>query len=421
MTVSVEVVNFGCRLNAAEAERVRALAAPAVERPTIVLNTCAVTASAERDARRMVRKLKRERPEADIVVTGCAAQRDPGQFASMPEVARVLGNREKLRPATWAAAAAARIEVGDILAPDPMPEDPPPLSDPGAGQTRAVIDAQQGCDHRCTFCIIPFTRGASRSQPLGALAARIEALVEGGTREIVLSGVDLTAYGRDLPGRPGLGSAVRRLLARVPGLPRLRLSSIDPAEIDDDLIGAFADEARLMPHAHLSLQSGDDLILKRMKRRHGQAQAIAMAERLRRARPGIAFGADIIAGFPTESDAAAENSRRLLDRIGVAFTHVFAFDPRPGTPAARMPAVPAATIAHRAATLRADARLRLGAHLAARVGCDVEMLVEGDGRAGHAADFTRVRLDAGAARGTLLRARAIAADDDHLIATTRSA
>jgi len=421
MTADVAVVNFGCRLNAAEAERVRALATGAAVRPTIVLNTCAVTASAERDARRTVRKLRRERPDADIVVTGCAAQRDPGQFAAMPEVTRVVGNREKLLAETWAETAPPRLLVGDILAPaaEPRGAEPGPPAASGVGLTRAVIEAQSGCDHRCTFCIIPFTRGASRSQPLGVLGARIAALAAAGTREVVLSGVDLTAYGRDLPGRTGLGAAVRRLLAHVPDLPRLRLSSIDPAEIDDDLVGAFADEARLMPYAHLSLQSGDDLILKRMKRRHGRAQAIAVAQRLRRARPDIAFGADMIAGFPTESEAAAANSRRILDEIGVAFVHTFAFDPRPGTAAARMPQLPPAEIARRAAVLREAGRGRLAVHLAAQAGKDLDVLVEGDGTSGHAADFTRVRLSARLPRGTLQRARAVAVAADHLVATPR--
>jgi threonylcarbamoyladenosine tRNA methylthiotransferase MtaB len=417
MTPDVEVVNFGCRLNAAEADRVRALATGGVARPTIVLNTCAVTTAAERDARRMARRLKRERPDADIVVTGCAAQRDPAMFAAMPEVARVVGNLEKLRPETWRAADGPRVAVGDIMAPPAAaPQGPEPAP---AHATRATLDIQQGCDHRCTFCVIPFTRGPSRSQPLGALAERIEALCAAGTREVVLSGIDLTAYGRDLPGGPGLGRAVRRLLARVPQLPRLRLSSLDPAEIDDDLIAAFADEERLMPYAHLSLQSGDDLVLKRMKRRHGRAQAVAVAGRLRRARPDIAFGADMIAGFPTESATAAENSRRILDEIGVAFLHVFAFDPRPGTPAARMPPVPVAEIARRAAALRAEGRARLSAHLAARVGGAFDMLVEGDGTTGHAGDFTRLRLAAPRPRGSLLRVRADAAAEDHLIVTPR--
>ena len=420
MTATVEVVTFGCRLNAAESERVRALAsAGSTGRPVVVLNTCAVTGAAERDARRMARKLKRERPEADIVVTGCAAQRDPAQFAAMPEVARIVGNREKLLAETWGPPAGARIAVGDIMR--PAPEAPPLPDTTAATGTRAVVEAQQGCDHRCTFCIIPFTRGPSRSEPLGALAARIAALCAAGTREVVLSGVDLASYGHDLPGRPGLGRAVRRLLASLPQLPRLRLSSIDPAEIDDDLVAAYASEERLMPYAHLSLQSGDDLILKRMKRRHGRAQAIAIAQRLRRARPDIAFGADLIAGFPTETPAAAEASLRILDEMDISFVHAFAFDPRPGTPAARMPPLPAAEVAARAAALRAAGRTRLRRHLEARLGHVVEILVESEGTGGHAADFTRVRLDHPAPRGALLRVRATAMTDDHLIATTRAA
>lgn len=352
MTAPVEVVSFGCRLNAAEAAAMRAMAAATARRAMVIVNTCAVTSAAERDARRTIRKLKRERPDADIVVTGCAAQRDAAQFAAMPEVARVLGNAEKLEAATWREDAPVRVNVGDIMA----RHDFPSLAEPTPQErTRAVIDAQQGCDHRCTFCVIPFTRGPSRSQPLGALAHRIEALCAQGVREVVLSGVDLTAWGRDLPGTPTLGRALRRLLALVPDLPRLRLSSIDPAEIDDDLVDAFAHEARLMPFAHLSLQSGDDLILKRMKRRHSRAQAIAVAAKLRRARPDIAFGADLIAGFPTETADAAARSRAILDEIGVAFAHVFAFDPRPGTPAARMPQIPPVVVAARRSAARSRA------------------------------------------------------------------
>lgn len=409
----VEVVSFGCRLNAAEAATMRALAEAGPARATVIVNTCAVTGAAERDARRAIRRLKRERPDADIVVTGCAAQRDAAQFAAMPEVARVLGNREKLDPASWRDPDAPRLAVGDIMAPGPLP----PLADPPRQErTRAVVDAQQGCDHRCTFCIIPFTRGPSRSQPLGALAMRIQRLCEDGVREVVLSGVDLTAWGRDLPGTPTLGRAIRRLLAQVPMLPRLRLSSIDPAEVDDDLVAAFAEEPRLMPFAHLSLQAGDDLILKRMKRRHSRAEAVAVAARLRRARPDLALGADLIAGFPTESEDAAARTRAVVDEIGLAFVHVFAFDPRPGTPAARMPQLAGPVVAERAAALRATARAALQRHLGARLGSEVDILVERDGLSGHAADFTRVRLDAPRPRGTIARARAVAVAADHLIA-----
>jgi threonylcarbamoyladenosine tRNA methylthiotransferase MtaB len=415
MTAPVEVVNFGCRLNAAESEAIRALAEGRLARPTFVLNTCAVTAAAERDARREARRLKRLHPGADIVVTGCAAQRDAAGFAAMPEVARVLGNAEKLDPASWdGATTRPRVEVGDAMAQRAF-RDPAPGARPSG--TRAVVDAQQGCDHRCTFCIIPFARGPSRSQPLGALAARVGALAREGVGEVVLSGVDLASWGRDLPGRPSLGRALRRLLALVPALPRLRLSSIDPAAIDDDLVEAFAQEERLMPHAHLSLQAGDDLVLKRMRRRHSRDGAIAIAGRLRRARPGIAIGVDVIAGFPTEDEAAAERSRAILGEMGASYAHVFPFDPRPGTPAARMPRVPPAEVARRAAALRAEAARLLRAHLDARVGAGLDVLVEADGLGGHAADFTRVRLDAPAPRGTLLRARAVAAARDHLLAT----
>lgn len=413
MDTRVEVVSFGCRLNAAEAATMRTLAEPGATRATVIVNTCAVTGAAERDARRAIRRLKRERPDADIVVTGCAAQRDPAQFAAMPEVARVLGNREKLDPASWRDPNASRLAVGDVMTPGPLP----PLAEPPRlERTRAVIEAQQGCDHRCTFCIIPFTRGPSRSQPLGALAQRIARLCDDGVREVVLSGVDLTAWGRDLPGAPTLGRAVRRVLAQVPALPRLRLSSIDPAEVDDDLVDAFAEEPRLMPFAHLSLQAGDDLVLKRMKRRHSSVDAVAVAARLRRARPDIAFGADLIAGFPTESDDAAARTRAIVDEIDLAFVHVFAFDPRPGTPAARMPPLPSAVVAERAASLRETARAAHARHLVAQVAREVEVLVERDGLSGHAADFTRVRLDTARPRGTIARARVVAAAADHLIA-----
>jgi threonylcarbamoyladenosine tRNA methylthiotransferase MtaB len=413
MDTRVEVVSFGCRLNAAEAAAMRALAEERASRATVIVNTCAVTGAAERDARRAIRRLKRQRPEADIVVTGCAAQRDAAQFAAMPEVARVLGNREKLDPASWSDPDPPRLAVGDIMTPAPLP----PLADaPRQERTRAVVDAQQGCDHRCTFCIIPFTRGPSHSQPLGALAQRIERLCAEGVREVVLSGVDLTAWGRDLPGAPTLGRAIRRLLAQVPALARLRLSSIDPAEVDDDLVEAFAEEPRLMPFAHLSLQAADDLVLKRMRRRHTRAGAVAVAARLRRARPDLAFGADLIAGFPTESDQAAARTRAVIDEIGIAFVHVFAFDARPGTPAARMPPVAASLVAERAAALRAQARAALGRHLAAQIAHEVDVLVERDGVSGHAADFTRVRLDAPRERGTIARARVSAAAADHLIA-----
>lgn len=411
MTVDIDVVSFGCRLNAAEAEAMRTLAASRIERPTVIVNTCAVTAAAERDARRAIRRLRRERPGIDIVVTGCAAQRAPGMFAAMPEVTRVLGNREKLDPRHWSLT--ERIAVGDVMRAD---QPPLPALDAEATGTRAIVEAQHGCDHRCTFCIIPFTRGPARSQPLGVLVERANRLVARGVAELVLSGVDLASYGSDQPGGPSLGRAVRRLLAAVPQLVRLRLSSLDPAAIDDDLVDAYANEPRLMPHVHLSLQSADDLILKRMRRRHTSAQAGAAIARLRRARPEIAFGADLIAGFPTESDAAAARTRDAIVEHDLAYVHVFAFDPRPGTPASRMPPVPPPIAAERAARLRMAARESLARHLARHVGQPVDVLVERDGRTGHGVDFSRVQLAEPHAPGHVVRARAIAATADTLLA-----
>jgi threonylcarbamoyladenosine tRNA methylthiotransferase MtaB len=413
MSGPIDVVTFGCRLNIAESAAIRALAAAHARSPIVVVNTCAVTRAAERDARRAIRRLRRERPDAAIVVTGCAAQRDPALFAAMPEVARVVGNAEKLEAATWHAHDARRVQVGDIMTARRAPDLPLDAAPEG---TRAIVEIQHGCDHRCTFCAIPYARGPSRSQPLGAVVQRVAALVARSSREIVLSGVDLASYGRDLPGAPTLGAAVRRILRAVPELPRLRLSSLDPGAIDDTLIAAYAEESRLMPHAHLSLQSGDDLILKRMKRRHSRADALRLVARMARARPAIAFGADLIAGFPTEDDAAFERSRALIDELGLAFVHVFGFDPRPGTPGARMPQLPAATIRSRAAALRAHASMRRTRALRERIGATISVLVERGGRSGHAEDFTAVTLTAEAAPGSILAARVIDASDGRLVA-----
>ncbi len=391
----IEVVTFGCRLNAFETEVMRAHAAAAGLEGAVLINTCAVTAEAARQARQAIRKARRENPQARIVVTGCAAQIDPQGFAAMPEVDQVLGNEEKLKAETFArlaGGAAARVEVGDIMA---VREAAPHPAGGFAGRARAFLEIQQGCDHRCTFCVIPYGRGNSRSVALGRILEQARRLVEAGVREIVLTGVDIGGYGADLPGRPGLGQTVRRLLRQLPELPRLRLSSIDPVEIDEDLWRLIAEEPRLMPHLHLSLQSGDDLILKRMKRRHSRAQAVAAAARARRLRPGIALGADLIAGFPTETEAMFEGSLGLVEECGLAFLHVFPYSARPGTPAARMPQLPIGLRRERAGRLRAAGRAATARFLASRVGRSERVLVERPGR-GHGESFAEIEVEGGA-------------------------
>ncbi len=400
------VVTFGCRLNAFESEVIKSLTHG--EDGTIVVNTCAVTAEAERQARQAIRKLRRENPDARIVVTGCAAQIDPATYAAMPEIDRVLGNAEKLDARSYAGA--ERLAVGDIMIARDTAEH---LITGFGARARAIVQAQNGCDHRCTFCIIPFGRGPSRSVPLGALARQVRALAEGGVREVVISGVDLTSWGEDLPGKPGLGQMVRRLLAAVPELERLRLSSFDVAEADEDLLRAIAEEKRLMPHFHLSLQSGDDMILKRMKRRHGRADAIGFCERARALRPGIAFGADFIAGFPTENEAMFARTLDLVDECGLAFLHVFPYSARRGTPAARMPQVPKAARQERALRLREAGDRALDAHLARRVGSAASVLVETP-RFGRDRDYAPVRLDRDAAPGAVVAARVMGADAGEL-------
>jgi threonylcarbamoyladenosine tRNA methylthiotransferase MtaB len=383
-----EIVTFGCRLNAFESEIIRRAADEAGLDDAVIVNTCAVTAEAERQARQAIRRARREHPDARIIVTGCAATLAPQRYAAMREVDAVLDNQAKLRSESYAdpqPLAAAR------------PVHPLPHAGEGAdgrspeageglvhGRVRTYLQVQQGCDHRCTFCIIPFARGPSRSVPAETVIREARAMVEAGMREIVLTGVDLTAYGADLSGHPSLGTLARRLLAEVPELPRLRLSSLDPSEIDDELWALFAEEERLMPHLHLSLQAGDDMILKRMKRRHNRAQAIATARRARSLRPDAAIGADLIAGFPTEDDAMFRNSLDLVGECGVAFLHVFPYSARPGTPAARMPEVAPALVRERAARLREAGAAALAAELRSRIGSVSDVLVEkpGSGRAG---------------------------------------
>lgn len=379
--MAVDIVTFGCRLNAFEAEVIRGKAEAAGLSDTIVINSCAVTNEAVAQARQSIRKLKRERPEARIVVTGCAAQTQAAMFADMAEVDRVVGNDDKMRGEAWREArdafdigAGEKIAVSDIMSVKGMA---PHLVDGYAsGLPRVFVQVQNGCDHRCTFCIIPFGRGNSRSVPMGAVVDQVRTLAERGHAEIVLTGVDLTSYGTDLPGAPKLGMLTKQILRHVPELKRLRVSSIDSIEADDDLLDAIAEDARLMPHLHLSLQSGDDMILKRMKRRHSRNDAIAFCEQVRRLRPDVVFGADIIAGFPTETEEMFSRSLDLVEECGLTFLHVFPYSPRPGTPAARMPQVAGPEIKARAKRLRAAGEAALRQRLQAEIGATREVLIE---------------------------------------------
>ncbi|MDA9436184.1 tRNA (N(6)-L-threonylcarbamoyladenosine(37)-C(2))-methylthiotransferase MtaB [Bradyrhizobium sp. CCBAU 51627] len=388
--MAVDIVTFGCRLNAFEAEVIRSKAEDAGLSDTIVINSCAVTNEAVAQARQSIRKLKRERPSARIVVTGCAAQTQSAMFADMIEVDRVVGNDDKMRGDTWRAArdafdlgAGEKIAVSDIMA---VKEMAPHLIDGYAsGLPRVFVQVQNGCDHRCTFCIIPFGRGNSRSVPMGVVVEQVRTLAERGHAEIVLTGVDLTSYGTDLPGAPKLGMLTKQILRHVPELKRLRISSIDSIEADSDLLDAIAGDARLMPHLHLSLQSGDDMILKRMKRRHSRSDAIAFCDEVRRLRPDIVFGADIIAGFPTETEEMFSRSLDLVEACGLTFLHVFPYSPRPGTPAAKMPQVSGGAIKDRARRLRAAGEVALRQRLAAEIGATRNVLIEreGQGRTEH--------------------------------------
>jgi threonylcarbamoyladenosine tRNA methylthiotransferase MtaB len=392
--VSLDVVTFGCRLNIAESEVIRREAAGIGD--AVIVNTCAVTSEAVRQARQNIRRIKRAKPDTRIIVTGCAAQAEPGMFAAMPEVDRVLGNEEKLDARAWAAD--GRVAVGDIMAVKNLKAHAVDHLD---GHTRAFVQVQNGCDHRCTFCIIPFGRGNSRSLPMDEVVAQARRLTGNGYREIVLTGVDITSYGVDLDGAPGLGSLVKRLLKDVPDIARLRLSSIDSVETDDDLLDALATEPRLMPHLHLSLQAGDDMILKRMKRRHLRADAIAFCNEVRRLRSDVVFGADIIAGFPTETEEMFRRSLDLVEECGLTQLHVFPFSPRPGTPAARMPPVDRAVIKERAQRLRDRGEAALRAHLDAQVGARRLVLTERGG-IGRTEQFTAVRLASPLSPGRLV-------------------
>lgn len=408
--MGVEVVTFGCRLNAYESEAMRAQAEAAGHADLVIVNTCAVTAEATRQARQAIRKIAREKPEARIVVTGCAAQVEPHGFAAMPQVAQVVGNHAKMQPATWDVGAfgAERVRVDDIMA---VRETAVHLIDGMRGRARAFVQVQNGCDHRCTFCIIPYGRGNARSVPMGAAVEQVRALVEHGTREVVLTGVDLTSYGRDLPGAPTLGALVKAILRHVGELPRLRISSIDSIEADDDLLDALASEPRLMPHLHLSLQAGDDLILKRMKRRHLRDDAIRFCDKVRGLRPDIVFGADIIAGFPTETEAMFARSLDIVDECGLTHLHVFPFSPRQGTPAARMPQVAREVVKERARRLRRKGEGALRRHLDGEIGARRNVLAETE-RMGRTEGFTPVRFEASAQPGAL-RASVIVGHDGH--------
>ncbi|WP_186418000.1 tRNA (N(6)-L-threonylcarbamoyladenosine(37)-C(2))-methylthiotransferase MtaB [Bosea sp. CS1GBMeth4] len=410
--MAVELVSFGCRLNLVESETIAQRAGAAGLADVAVVNSCAVTEEAVRQAGQAIRRLARERPERPIVVTGCAAQIEPGRFAAMPEVARVLGNAEKLEAASWRAIAgsnslhagataedpAGKIAVGDIM----QVRDTAPHGTGALGRhTRSFLQVQNGCDHRCTFCVIPLGRGNARSAPVAEVVAQARRLVEGGAGEIVLTGVDLTSYGRERPDGPTLGALVAAILSALPELKRLRLSSLDAVEVDGDLRALIADEPRLMPHLHLSLQSGDDLVLKRMKRRHSRAQAVSFCRQMRGLRPEIVFGADLIAGFPTEDEAMFARTLALIEECGLSYVHGFPFSPRPGTPAARMPQVAGGEIRERAARLRQAAEAAHSRHLAARIGRPLRVLTE-RGDTGRAEDFTLVRFGRSVAPGQIL-------------------
>ncbi len=409
----------GCRLNAYETEAMKDLSAAAGLDDAVIVNTCAVTAEAVRKARQDIRRLRRSNPNAKVIVTGCAAQTEPDTFKNMPEVDLVLGNHEKMQPETWTGLAAnfigetEKVQVDDIMS---VTETAGHLIDGFGTRSRAYVQVQNGCDHRCTFCIIPFGRGNSRSVPAGVVVDQIKRLVDRGYNEVVLTGVDLTSWGADLPAEPKLGDLVMRILKLVPDLPRLRISSIDSIEVDDALMQAIATEPRLMPHLHLSLQHGDDLILKRMKRRHLRDDAIAFCEAARALRPDMTFGADIIAGFPTETDAHFENSMRLVTECDLTWLHVFPYSPRAGTPAARMPQVAGPVIKDRAARLRAAGAAQVQAHLAAQADRVHAVLMENP-RMGRTEQFTEVTFETDQPEGQIVRARITGQRGQQLLAT----
>lgn len=410
---SPELVTFGCRLNTYESEVMRTHAQDAGLEDAIIFNTCAVTKEAERQARQAIRRARRENPDAQIIVTGCSAQIDPDTYAGMTEVDRVIGNDLKLKAETWGAPGEAKVMVNDIMS---VEETAGHLLQGFEDKSRAFIQVQNGCDHRCTFCIIPYGRGNSRSVPIGVIAEQVKALVEQGYKEIVFTGVDVTSYGPDLPGSPTFGQMIRRVLALVPELPRLRLSSLDPVEMDDDLWRLIAEEPRLMPHLHMSLQAGDDMILKRMKRRHLRADAIEMCRRAREYRPDMSFGADIIAGFPTETEEMFQNTLNIVEECDLTFLHVFPYSEREGTPAARIPdQVPAAERKARAKRLRDLGEKQLQKFLKNNLNKDMQVIVE-KGYMARSENFTPVRLAEDLPPGTLVNVRTHSIEDGAVLA-----
>jgi threonylcarbamoyladenosine tRNA methylthiotransferase MtaB len=407
------IITLGCRLNAYESEVMRRHAAEAGLDNTIIVNTCAVTAEAVRQATQIIRRLRRESPASRIIVTGCAAQVEPERFAALSEVDHVIGNAEKMQAQTYvglSTSGSERVQVNDIMS---VRLTAGHLIDGFGSRTRAYVQVQNGCNHRCTFCIIPFGRGPSRSVPAGEVVAQIRRLVEHGCREIVLTGVDITSYGADLPSAPALGVLVRQILKLVPELERLRLSSIDQVEADTHLMRAIAEEERLMPHLHLSLQAGDDMILKRMRRRHSRANAEKFCAEVLRMRPDTVFGADLIAGFPTETDAMFANSLSVVDDCNLTYLHVFPFSPRQGTPAARMPQVERNVVKKRAAQLRSKGAASLARFLDCQADSEVELLMENDG-VGRTRQFAEMRLPTAIAAGSLVRARVRGHDGQRL-------
>jgi threonylcarbamoyladenosine tRNA methylthiotransferase MtaB len=406
-----QIETFGCRLNTFESEIMRGHATKAGLENVVIFNTCAVTAEATRQARQAIRKAHKENPTAQIIVTGCAAQTDPDMFAAMPEVSRILGNEEKLQASAWLSNTnRPRVDVSDIML---VKETRPPMIERLTARTRAFVQVQNGCDHRCTFCIIPFGRGNSRSVPIADAVEQVRRLVAEGHNEVVLSGVDLTSWGADLEGAPRLGMLLAEILKCVPDLKRLRLSSIDSIEADEQLIDVITGEPRVMPHLHLSLQSGDNMILKRMKRRHSREHTIEFCQTLRAKRPDMVFGADIIAGFPTESDEMFENSLKIVDDCDLTFLHVFPYSPRPGTPAAKMPAVAGDVIKRRAALLRAKGEQRLEKFLATQIGSTHDILVETP-LMGRTTQFAVAKFETAMMPGALVKAKVHAATATHL-------
>lgn len=411
--MSREVVTFGCRLNSYESEVIKDNLEKSDMEDVIVFNTCSVTKEAERQARQAIRRAKRKNPERKIIVTGCSAQINPEQYSKMSEVDKVLGNEEKMQAKNYILEdMGEKILVNDIMS---VKETASHLITSIEGRARAFVQVQNGCNHRCTFCIIPFGRGNSRSVPIGEIVKQVKILVQSGYNEVVLTGVDITDYGLDLPGKPSFGQMIRRLLALVPGLPRLRLSSVDVAEMDDEVFELIANEPRLMPHFHISLQAGDDMVLKRMKRRHRRDDVLQFVEKVRGLRPDAAFGADIIAGFPTETDEMFQNTLNLISEAGLQHLHIFPYSEREGTPAAKMPPVPMHIRKERAALLRAAGEKELQKHLATQVNKKMQVVVEKE-KFARGENFAPVKLSTPMNPGDVAEVTIISAEDNVLVA-----